>query len=1040
MKHCCCVALVALFAGSLSPTAYAGGGLSELASAFAFGVATPPTVVTLTPTNLTPTSVRFNGTANPNQLLSQAWFVWDLATPPPGDSSAKQAVGFGLTPVAYNATVTGLIPGTAYHVVAAGGNAAGRSYGNDVIFTTPPFTRDSAISKVLAQVINPSPYKNSLVAFLYDPPGPDSTLAPGTTVAPLDSEFVRTVPSRSWFFWIDLTGDIRFAHPCKFVYVDAATGAVTSDNGEWWPALTPPADTSVYPWESIDERKADSTSRVYGNYAGTALPPIMTPSAGFRVAPAERSTMMFYRSDGIMSGNTCGILVGGGAISKGEQNAWQNDLDSMKTLLSTPPPGGGSAMTNETQMKNNATKADLKKMIDTAAAHGCNSIIFYYSGHGGKTKGGYLYLKDKDVTYDSLAAWLNAGVALKFKNVILDNCYGGLAEPSFNTKPVPVTLITASDSTKTSSGSITYRDKNGNGVFDNGDSIVAGEGKYTGAYMKCWRKLRDSLNRNPTLKEIHDWVIKVNPDSIKQKQNPQSHKFTPPVSMTQNVTAPGHYDFLGTGVFIDFINIGGPFNVVVTKIYDPPPGLIDPGDLQLGILSQYSYWTIESFPPMTFIANVGLTLDSANELIPYSRLRIGTRPTPSIITPNPLWVNVFPANFIPGPGGGVTICQNIGHFSQWTYAESIEQITSVDVQVGDKWNMLSLPMNVANATKTALFPTASSTAYYFNDGYFPADTLEHCRGYWMKFPAATSVNIGGTQILRDTCPVASGWNLIGSVTKPLAVGDLTTIPSGIGLSAVFGYSNGYVQADSIRPGQGYWVKAAADAQLVFDVFPSAVPKRRLDDLSALNSVTFTDAAGYAQTLYLGEETNASRSLSKEMPPPPPRGAFDARFSSGSWVEFYPARSAVSREYPVSLSSAVYPVKVAWNVRPEGTSEISLNGGKKLVGSGSVQLAKDAPVVLRVGDAGVPQEFLLAQNYPNPFNPTTRIHYELPKDAFVTVSVYTLLGEKVAVLVDEQQSAGRYEVDVNAGGWASGVYFYRLQAGTYTGIQKMVLLK
>jgi Leucine-rich repeat (LRR) protein len=76
----------------------------------------------------------------------------------------------------------------------------------------------------------------------------------------------------------------------------------------------------------------------------------------------------------------------------------------------------------------------------------------------------------------------------------------------------------------------------------------------------------------------------------------------------------------------------------------------------------------------------------------------------------------------------------------------------------------------------------------------------------------------------------------------------------------------------------------------------------------------------------------------------------------------------------------------------------------------------------------PKQFALLQNYPNPFNPVTRINYQLPMSDYVELSIYNLLGQKVAILVSEKQNAGHYHVEWNASGFASGVYYYRLSTG------------
>ena len=89
---------------------------------------------------------------------------------------------------------------------------------------------------------------------------------------------------------------------------------------------------------------------------------------------------------------------------------------------------------------------------------------------------------------------------------------------------------------------------------------------------------------------------------------------------------------------------------------------------------------------------------------------------------------------------------------------------------------------------------------------------------------------------------------------------------------------------------------------------------------------------------------------------------------------------------------------------------------------------------------IPSKFALLQNYPNPFNPVTTIKYSLPKTGDIHISVYNLLGEEIVRLLNEVQKAGDHQITWDASNFASGIYFYRLQAGDYVQTRKMVLLK
>ena len=111
---------------------------------------------------------------------------------------------------------------------------------------------------------------------------------------------------------------------------------------------------------------------------------------------------------------------------------------------------------------------------------------------------------------------------------------------------------------------------------------------------------------------------------------------------------------------------------------------------------------------------------------------------------------------------------------------------------------------------------------------------------------------------------------------------------------------------------------------------------------------------------------------------------------------------------------------------------------------------DYGIILRTTNGGVtfinqisseiPEGFSLYQNYPNPFNPSTKIKFDLPKSNHVKIIIYNTLGKEVTELVNEKLSTGSYEVDWNASGYSSGVYFYKLTTNEFYDVKKMILIK
>lgn len=387
-----------------------------------------------------------------------------------------------------------------------------------------------------------------------------------------------------------------------------------------------------------------------------------------------------------------------------------------------------------------------------------------------------------------------------------------------------------------------------------------------------------------------------------------------------------------------------------------------------------------------------------------------------------------------------TSAQSAGPFTIYIDGAIIPVLTS--------WNLVSLPVAVADHSKESLFPGASSGVFSYGTSYALVDSVGEGLGYWIKYPKDTILALEGTPITADSVGVHQGWNLVGSLTEPLAAAAVTSDPPGLVTSLFYGYDGSYAAADSLRPGHGYWVKCAGPGMLHRSTGASAKSNGTVPPLASLDrlgTLSVTSADGRSQTLYFGEHYAQASGAFFEMPPPAPSGSFDARFASNLIAEFFV--DGAPRTVPILLSGCVYPLTLAWS-SPAGTGTVALAAGGetiRLAGSGSLVVSRAHAVLALVSGAdaaatGLAHEFRLLQNYPNPFNPTTTLRYELAADGGVQLTVYTLAGEEVARLADGRKTAGSHEIRWDARGLPSGIYIARLAAGDRTSTRKLVLLK
>jgi hypothetical protein len=397
----------------------------------------------------------------------------------------------------------------------------------------------------------------------------------------------------------------------------------------------------------------------------------------------------------------------------------------------------------------------------------------------------------------------------------------------------------------------------------------------------------------------------------------------------------------------------------------------------------------------------------------------------------------------------------------------IALIPTQTVSLADGWNMISVPGREIDSAKTYLYPSASSSAFAYVGGYVRKDTLQEGLGYWMKFSSARTLYEPGAPINSLTIHLNAGWKMIGGPSVPVPVSNIILNGGGFIFPSenllLFGYNNGFSSISVLQPGQGYWIKSTGADSLTLTLTGSGKSAPKATPITAefnrMNSFTVKNSGKGSQTLYIGNEKYLTTPLAAfELPPVPPAGAFDARFSSNYMVEMYPSALNPSEPnlYVINLHSATYPVTFQYKVSNSDNRAFVLtdgNGGKLLGntilnGSGKIQITNSAITSLSlklITTAALPKTFALSQNYPNPFNPTTRMTVDVPQSGAVDVAVYDILGRKIASLMSGEQTAGSHTVEWDGknergGATPSGTYFIRMSAADFSTVKKILLMK
>ena len=359
---------------------------------------------------------------------------------------------------------------------------------------------------------------------------------------------------------------------------------------------------------------------------------------------------------------------------------------------------------------------------------------------------------------------------------------------------------------------------------------------------------------------------------------------------------------------------------------------------------------------------------------------------------------------------------------------------TVDVTVdhASGWNMVSVAVGTdANGVDDLFSGHIGGTLYEYP--YNAVEALNLGQGYWLRFDSDGSDTQTGEPVDDLGISLSAGWNLIGSVSDNAGIGD----PDGV---VIGGTLYGYPYSDevtSLVPGSGYWLRASADGMVYLST--SAPLPRISEPMADLTANTMTING---MKLKFGVDVTDEMALSHSLPPVPPAGSFDVRFAGDTKI----AEDAAA----IEVMNSTTELTIEYNIVKDAGDHMlwvlaTENDEFVLEGMGSIVLPGNVTDMTLQKEVEVPEMFGLSQNFPNPFNPVTNISFQVPEASDITVSVYNMMGQKVAELVQGHVDAGYHQVvwdsrNLQGESVSSGVYLYTITSGDFHAMKKMILMK
>jgi hypothetical protein len=389
------------------------------------------------------------------------------------------------------------------------------------------------------------------------------------------------------------------------------------------------------------------------------------------------------------------------------------------------------------------------------------------------------------------------------------------------------------------------------------------------------------------------------------------------------------------------------------------------------------------------------------------------------------------------------------------------------------WNTISTYVEPYDVTLSSLFGDVESNLLLLNNNagkvYWPLFDIDEINswnyreGYQIFIGDADTLIVNGLSLLPDETPIhlKNGWNLTAYLldySLPIETA-LKSVKNSIGIvlnnnGEIYWPEYGINAINELQPGQGYRIFSNNDVtfhypldekpsskmvtnsgQVRYVNFNPLSPRQFVIDkpLTGINAILLVESEIFSDVDEVGVWTEKGELVGSGV-------VNNGRAAVTVWGE-----NVQFQEDKFGAATGELLRLTVWSTDQQKEHLLRINKLSPLRGrvhtNSSLFFEPNAVIIVNVDiDTNTPNRYSLIQNFPNPFNPSTTIRYNIPREEKVKLEVYNLLGQKVETLVDDVHQAGSYEIIFKADHLASGVYFYRLSAGNFSEVMRMILLR